>query len=359
MPDALRITRIDIPADPDDPGRDWTDLQALARAYDLELFDDDGFDRPLRDTVVDAQTAAAAGDYRMHRLLARRGDEAVGYANFWVAREAPHLASPIVVVAPGHRRTGIGRALAERLCDEARAAGCTGIELWLYCRPAAGPQLRSPAGVGELPADDPGVRMAVATGLRLGQVVRVSRFDFGAPRIDPAAALATARAHAGDDYRVHVWEGAAPERFLDDLAELKRRMSTDAPHGEMAAVDRDWDAARLRRTESELLPTKRFWRAVAEHVPSGRLVAINELITQRARPEAFTEQWDTLVLREHRGRRLGMLVKAANLVEVRAGVPETPAVLTWNAEENAPMLRVNEELGFRPVLVEGGFHGEL
>ncbi len=66
-------------------------------------------------------------------------------------------------------------------------------------------------------------------------------------------------------------------------------------------------------------------------------------------------QWDTLVLREHRGLRLGMWIKAANL---RAAVDRHPRIrrlTTYNAESNAPMLRVNRAMGFAPVCRETCF----
>ena len=60
-------------------------------------------------------------------------------------------------------------------------------------------------------------------------------------------------------------------------------------------------------------------------------------------------QSDTLVLKEHRGRRLGQLVKVANLRALLEQKPEVTRVATWNAETNAPMLRVNRAMGFRTV----------
>ena len=50
----------------------------------------------------------------------------------------------------------------------------------------------------------------------------------------------------------------------------------------------------------------------------------------------------------HRGRRLGMLVKAANLRRLTGELPAVRRVDTWNAEENAWMLAINVALGFRP-----------
>jgi GNAT superfamily N-acetyltransferase len=66
-------------------------------------------------------------------------------------------------------------------------------------------------------------------------------------------------------------------------------------------------------------------------------------------------QWDTIVLREHRGHGLGMLMKTANLRQVQAARPGRPSIITFNAEENTPMLDVNERLGFVPIAYEGAW----
>ena len=86
---------------------------------------------------------------------------------------------------------------------------------------------------------------------------------------------------------------------------------------------------------------------------------LSEILRDRTNPDAFLEQWDTIVLPEHRGRRLGMLVKAANLIQVHRAAPDATSILTWNAEENRYMLDVNEALGFRQVLVEAAFQRRL
>ena len=92
----------------------------------------------------------------------------------------------------------------------------------------------------------------------------------------------------------------------------------------------------------------------AEHRPTGRLVAFTELSVpdDRSRP---AQQLDTLVLSEHRGHQLGMLIKIANLWALNAIVPAPQLVYTFNAEENRHMLDVNEAIGFRAVGHTGGW----
>jgi GNAT superfamily N-acetyltransferase len=57
-------------------------------------------------------------------------------------------------------------------------------------------------------------------------------------------------------------------------------------------------------------------------------------------------QDDTGIDPDHRGRGLGKWVKAAMLMKVRAELPDAERVVTGNAFSNAPMLAINDTLGF-------------
>jgi hypothetical protein len=125
-------------------------------------------------------------------------------------------------------------------------------------------------------------------------------------------------------------------------------MSTDVPLAALDLEEDPWDAARIRDDERTYADSGRgYVVCAAEHVPTGRLVAYTEITYPLAAPE-IAYQDDTLVLREHRGHRLGMLVKTANLRELDRLRPATRRIHTWNAEENAHMLAINVALGFRP-----------
>ena len=343
------LTIIEFPV-PDVVDDAWRDYLRISRAHNHELIGG-----PQWDMSDEATLAAAHADeeHVSRHYLAYVDGEAVGYARTRQHLfDSPENINYFVCVLPEHRGRGIGAALVSRL--DADCPGYAVYQAWTDMpAPAADEEaLSPPSGVGRVPANHPAIRLALASGFRLGQVERVSRYDFAAPLVDPAEAMAESAAHAGDDYEVVAWEGAADDAMLADLARLRELMYTDIPSGAMTTTESTWDAERMRRGDEERLVTNRMFRTVVRHLPSGAVVALNELMVDRSNPEAFVDQWDTVVAPEHRGHRLGMLVKAANIIQVREAIPSAETIMTWNAEENRHMLNVNEALGFRPVLVE-------
>ena len=142
---------------------------------------------------------------------------------------------------------------------------------------------------------------------------------------------------------------------MEGFAWAKSRMSTDAPSAGMEFDEQTWDADRLALHDERAIAAGRTLRVVAaQHIASGRLVAFSELAIGPDHTRA-TYQEDTLVLKEHRGHRLGLLVKCENLVAWREFAPASPRVITYNAEENRPMLDINEAIGFVPLAYEGAW----
>jgi hypothetical protein len=88
--------------------------------------------------------------------------------------------------------------------------------------------------------------------------------------------------------------------------------------------------------------------AVAVHRETGVVAAYTDLAVPSGDPDVVF-QWGTLVLPEHRGHRLGMAVKAANLRELGRLAPERRSVQTMNDEQNPWMVRINQDLGFEII----------
>lgn len=253
-------------------------------------------------------------------------------------------------VHPAWRNRGIGTALVEHVEAFVRESGRPVIQTGgLHEAMESGPRLESPTGYGTLPRNELVVRFLLNRGYTLEQVTRVSFLHLPVDGATLAAHRAAARARAGSDYRLHAWTGATPEQWLDDVATIYMRMATDAPAGNLEIDEEPWDAERVRQNDERRIRAGRTSLVAAvEHIPSGQLVAFNGLSVpeDRARP---VDQGVTLVLKEHRGHRLGMAVKIANIEQLQAFSPSSPFIMTGNAEENRPMLDVNEAVGFVPA----------
>jgi GNAT superfamily N-acetyltransferase len=234
-----------------------------------------------------------------------------------------------LMVLPAARRHGVGRALFDLAVERAHASGR---------KTLMGPTIqRHPDGAA----------FARAVGAAPGLEETRSRLDprtVDQPRLD--ALLADAWAHA-DGYRLILWTGEPPAEIIDDVAYLDGRFNADAPIGDLALEPEKVDAEKIR--EIERRRTLCGWityHAGALH--DDRLVAWTTVAGERARP-AHAWQSITLVAPEHRGHRLGMLVKLANLAHVRQLRPGLEAIDTYNAAANVHMLRINVAMGFREV----------
>ncbi|WP_405218158.1 GNAT family N-acetyltransferase [Agrococcus sp. Ld7] len=273
--------------------------------------------------------------------ISRDEGATVGFVSAWVVPEA--------------RGLGIGRAIARRIERVAIERGATTLQTWLDHRaPAAdGESIAARSGHG-LVASDPAARLAVSLGYTLEQVDRISALDVAAARHTLEALRTDALAHASDAYELRTWQGATPEELVEAMASLHGRMSTDAPSAALDVDEERWDAARLGRVEAEWADAgQAALQAVAVERASGAVVAFTVLLLPAPGRPAFQE--DTLVHGDHRGHRLGMLVKIENLLQLGRLHPDRARILTWNAEENRPMLRVNEALGFIAIGAEGGW----
>ena len=284
-------------------------------------------------------------------LVARKDGQIVGIALLvWSVEPDTRITWLDAAVHPEWRTQGIGTALLDHVEAIAQASGRPVIQTGgLHKAMETGPRLPSPTGYGTLPRDEPVVRFLLNRGYTLEQVHRVSFLHLPVDAATLASHRAAATSRAGSDYRVHTWIGSTPGQWLDDVALVMNRMATDAPAGNLEIEEEPWDADRVRRNDERRIRSGRTSLVAAvEHLPSGRLVAFNGLSVpeDRSRP---VDQGVTLVLKEHRGHRLGMVVKIANIEQLQAFNPAAPFIMTGNAEENRPMLDVNEAVGFVPA----------
>lgn len=158
---------------------------------------------------------------------------------------------------------------------------------------------------------------------------------------DQAVAVASA-------YELVRIAGRTPEAMLGDLARLSESIN-DAPLDDLELEDEAYPPERVRDYETAQLDGgHRLYRLVARHRETGELAGHTVVAVEVERP-AIGHQHDTTVAREHRGHRLGLLLKAGMNLWLADEEPGLETVDTWNAESNDHMIAVNEALGYRAM----------
>ncbi len=245
-----------------------------------------------------------------------------------------HLASLDPKVLPAQRGRGVGRALLEQslavVAEKGRSTALCEVNL---------------------PLDDdplqPDLRFARSHGFEVAIVDlhRVLDLPVGVDRLDELAAEAAPQ-HEG--YRLVSWMGRVPDEQLAGFCAVQSAFNEEAPSGELELEPEVWDEARVREGEERAARQGRHTSVTAALDEAGTMVGLTEMVsTDDDRTLAL--QSGTLVAKEARGHRLGLAMKVANLLQLQRRCPDVTTVHSWNAEENGPMVAINDTLGFRPV----------
>lgn len=353
----LAITEMVVPTSLDSP--DAADFHAMVELNNAVCLSDTGMNDLARTAEELLPHWQDRTDDVNRTFIAREGNRIVGAVTVCSAVAETTSAEVDLMVLPEHWGRGVEQALLERAEREVRAEGRRVLQAWTLHRPERGTEPLTPrTGWGSLSAT-PHARLLSQSGYTLEQVERASSLDLGADDAQLRGMLADAMAEAGADYRLVSWTLPTPPHLREGYAWALSRMSTDAPSGDLDVDEEVWDAERIARRDARFAAGGLTVSVTAiEHVPTGALAAFNELVIG-AEPEGVTHQYCTLVLKEHRGHRLGIAVKCANVLRWRTIAPDSPRITTFNAEENRPMLDINEAMGFVPVSYSGAWQKRL
>ncbi len=320
----MRITRLD-----------HADHEGIRACYDVWLAAhavDDPLSPPLSLPVFRHWLARGWESEPSETWVA--ADEATGETVGWYRIELPdlenrHRASGGPTVRPASRRRGAGSALLRHEVERASANGRT--------------VLRGGALVGS--AGDAFARQAGAEP-SLVDARRVQDLRKIAPGL--VASLRETAAGAAAGYSLVSWTGPTPEEHLARVAAGFNAMN-DAPH----SPDREddiWDAQRVRdRADAALREgCLRGYSVVAIAESTGEMAGLTQVFVDPEYP-GWGHQGLTAVIRQHRGHRLGLLIKAAMLEWLATEEPKLERIATDNAATNKYMIAVNEALGYELV----------
>ncbi len=244
-----------------------------------------------------------------------------------------------VYVSPSRRGEGLGRLVGAPMLDEVEAAGRTRFAT-------------------ELNQGRPEEKIAARAGMKPAFTEKRSRLSFQDLDWNLMELWVKRAEERASEYELVFMPTPMPEEHVDAFCELWQVMNT-APREDFEeddevltpAVLRDWEA-KFEAKESDYL------LLVARHVPSGKLAGFTEVTCHRLQPD-LVWQGDTGVDPGHRNQGLGRWLKAAMALELRESHPDVRRIDTYNAGSNAPMLSINVEMGFKPVMIETVWQGEL
>lgn len=256
-------------------------------------------------------------------------DQPVGVLDLEMpTRDNRHLVWSEITVHPDRRRQGHGTEILAETVRRTEAAGRTTI--WL--------------GVAD---DDAGSRAFVEKN-GFGYASHDARRRQALAEVDTPAVgrLFDEALVAAADYRLERVVPPVSDEVLAELVDVTAAIN-DAPMGELTYEDEVFDVDRLRAMQTARAETgDRMYRVVARHRETGRVGGHTFVVVHPLRP-TFGFQGDTAVAREHRGHRLGLLVKIETMRWLAEAEPQLETIETFNHADNEFMIRVNEAIGYR------------
>ncbi|MGI9667191.1 MAG: GNAT family N-acetyltransferase [Acidimicrobiia bacterium] len=270
-------------------------------------------------------------EYRFFGLDDVDGLAALGITAHFTDGSNEHLQWLQLFVRPDARRNGHGKSLLMTAVETAEGSGRTVITSDAVNTVPASALFAASSGADE------GMREHI-------NVVAVADVD--------VAMLARWRVQGpsrAPGYEVLQWDDDYERRYDNQVAGLLVMADEDMPFEDLDLEPQTETGTTLRERLDRQAGLYSRITSVARHIETDTLVGFSELL-RVSDSEPLLNTTLTMVHRNHRGHALGKWLKADSILRGLARFPDTTHIQTENAQSNAPMLGINDAIGFVPEL---------
>jgi GNAT superfamily N-acetyltransferase len=261
-------------------------------------------------------------------------DELVGWLEIGVTREGAlvhktnaHMAWVEPEVLVPHRRRGVGRALLAKAAEVAQRRDRSLL-------------------IGGTDEED-GRRFIDTLGAQVALTWRENRLVLDQVDWEMVERWVAEGASRSPHTTLRFTENYPDDDLIEEFCEVANETSNQEPRGDLDLGDEFFTPEILRkRVDSFVRAGGTLPRAIT--IEEDKRISGYTVMGYFPSEGSLIHQYGTGVREVYRGRGLGKWVKAAMLLHVRSEFPEVKVVVTGNATINAPMLSINDRLGFKP-----------
>jgi mycothiol synthase len=149
------------------------------------------------------------------------------------------------------------------------------------------------------------------------------------------------------DTRLEILDGPLPEEMWPDFAAQRTALLNTMPFEDLELGEIIVTPERIREWNEQSALAGKVLHNVLTRELDGTISGMTD-IEWAPYSRTHVQQEFTGVLPSARGRGIGKWIKAAMLLHIRELYPDAQWVVTGNAHSNAPMLKINRDLGFKP-----------
>lgn len=286
-----------------------------------------------------------ASDYNIYRWLIFNEDQSrvIGHGNFWHENEkSPYYDNvkenifAFIAILKDQRRKGLATTLLKEMVQYAKSIGKSNIRVQV--------------------SNDIAVSFCKASNGHLVTERALNRIYFDDVDWDFLDEWRTNSIARKQQFKLEIF-GIAPQDSLDEFCQVYTEIFNLAPaedsHGEVII------SPEKRRADETLYHSKNInWITIIARDKNDKIVGLTEIYYHEETPD-FIDQDLTGVLKEYQGKGLGKWLKAEMLFYIMEHFPKATFIQTGNNNNNAPMLSINNRMGFKVYKKETFFDFDI